>query len=183
MDNFEHKKKIYYISDVDFKLLDTKNRNPNDVAVLPFSSGTSGLPKGVMLTHNNIGSNCEMLDAKLPEYSLTLPTTNDFQDIFPCVLPMFHVFAFTCILISKLSLGCKIVTLPKFTPIDFLGLLTEHKATFLFLAPPLFLFLANSELLKFRHLEQARTIAVGAAPIGSLDAERLKKRYSIFIRN
>lgn len=57
-----------------------------------------------------------MLDAKLPDKRLMLPTTNDFQDVLPSVLPFFHIYGLTVSLISKLALGCKIVSLPKFEP-------------------------------------------------------------------
>lgn len=168
---------IFYLkTDVDFSKINKTDQNPDDICVLPFSSGTSGLPKGVMLTHNNITANCEMLDVNLPIHKLTLPTTNDFQDVFPCVLPMFHIYAFTIILISKLSLGCKIVTLSKFDPFDFLSMLAEHRATFLFLVPPLILFLANTEHLRPHHLKYVRTITSGAAPLGALDVQRLLDR-------
>lgn len=88
----------------------------DDVFLLPYSSGTTGMPKGVMLTHMNITCNCEQLDAKLPDKRLTLPTTNDFQEVLPSVLPFFHIYGLVVSLISKLSLGCKIVSLPKFDP-------------------------------------------------------------------
>lgn len=84
--------------------------------MLPYSSGTTGLPKGVMLTHLNITSNCEMLDVKLPDKRLMLPTTNDFQEVLPSVLPFFHIYGLVVSLVSKLALGCKIVSLPKFEP-------------------------------------------------------------------
>lgn len=129
-----------------------------------------------MLSHTNITSNCEMLDGKFPVHRLTLPTTNDFQDVFPCVLPFFHIYGFTVSLISKLALGCKIVTLPKFTPETFLTCLAEHKATYLNLVPPLVLFLANDPRATFHHLAHVRTIMSGAAPLGELDAMRLKKK-------
>lgn len=69
-----------------------------------------------MLTHLNITTNCEMLDAKLPDKRLMLPTTNDFQDVLPSVLPFFHIYGMVVSLVSKLALGCKVVSLPKFEP-------------------------------------------------------------------
>lgn len=157
-------------------MLNRQKRDPNNICVIPFSSGTTGLPKGVMLTHRNIVANCEMLDVKLPTHRLTLPTTNHFQDVFASVLPFFHIYGFTISLMSKLSLGCKVVSLPKFEAESFLTTLVEHKATYLNLVPPLVLFLGNDKRVKFRHLKHVRTVMCGAAPIGELDANRLKEK-------
>lgn len=161
---------------VDFNSLDRQSIDIDDIFVLPFSSGTTGLPKGVMLSHLNMTSNCEQLDAKLPEKRLMLPTTNDFQDVLPSVLPFFHIYGLMVSLISKLALGCKIVTLPKFEPEGFLTTLAEHKATYLNLVPPIVLFLANSNKTEARHLEHVRTVMSGAAPLGASDVERFHKK-------
>lgn len=146
-----------------------------------------------MLSHLNMTSNCEQLDAKLPDKRLMLPTTNDFQDVLPSVLPFFHIYGLMVSLVSKLALGCKIVALPKFEPEGevsrineshfgftndknsfpgFLTTLAEHKATYLNLVPPIVLFLANSNKTEKRHLEHVRTIMSGAAPLGASDVER-----------
>lgn len=144
------------------------------MCTLLYSSGTTGLPKAVMLTHLNLTSNCEMLHAKLPERRLILPTTNDFQDVLPSVLPFFHIYGFTVSLLSKLSLGCKIVTLPKFDPSTFLNSLIEHKATFLSLVPPIVLFLGSSDKVTKNHLNYVRMVACAGAPLGAADADRFK---------
>lgn len=155
-------------SDVDFDLLRPHLRHPDDMAVLPFSSGTTGLPKGVMLSHNNIGVNCEQISVKFGEYPIVLPTTNEFQEVSPSVLPFFHIYGtrffdhitivarspwlfiegqlfmyilitigFTVLLMSKLALGTKLVTLPEFNPTTFLNSIRDHKATLLHLVPPI----------------------------------------------
>lgn len=90
-----------------------------------------------MLSHNNISVNCEMLNVKVPDAPILLPTTRDFQEVSPCVLPFFHIYGFTALLISKLSLGTQIVTLPRFQPDTFLNSITEYKATMLHLVPPI----------------------------------------------
>lgn len=130
-------KKQSFLSDVDFGLLRPHKRHPDDMVILPYSSGTTGLPKGVMLSHNNIAVNCEQLGVKFGEYELTLPTTEQYQDVSPSVLPFFHIYGFTVLMISKLALGVKVVTLPEFKPETFVNSIRQHKATIMHLVPPI----------------------------------------------
>jgi len=67
----------------------------------------------------------------------TCPAIGDFQDVVPCVLPFFHIYGLTCILLCKLAHGCKLITLPKFAPDTYLNVLEKHKASVLFLVPPI----------------------------------------------
>ncbi|KAJ6636980.1 4-coumarate--CoA ligase 4, partial [Pseudolycoriella hygida] len=162
--------------DVDFSSLKRNAININEMSTLLFSSGTTGLPKGVMLSHLNITTNCEMLNAKLPERTLLQPTTNDFQEVLPSVLPFHHIYGYTVSLLAKLSLGCKVVTLPKFDPSTFLNSLIEHKATILNLVPPIVLFLGGSDKVSEDHLKYVRMVASAGAPLGASDADRFKKK-------
>lgn len=107
------------------------------MAFLPFSSGTTGLPKGVMLSHNNIAVNCEQIGVRIGESPIVLPTTNEYQEVSPTVLPLFHIYGFTVLMMSKLSLGVKVVTLPEFKPGTFLSTIKNHKATLLHVVPPI----------------------------------------------
>lgn len=120
-------------TDVDFSLLKRNQSSSDSISFLPYSSGTTGLAKGVELTHRNVVSNCLMLEP----YKFIEPTTSTFQDVLPCVLPFFHIYGLTLTLLSKIVLGCKLVTLPKFTPDTFLNTLAEHKGTVLHLVPPI----------------------------------------------
>lgn len=158
---------------VHFSNLRHHNRDPDDVVFLPYSSGTTGLPKGVELTHTNIISNSEMLTVKTGCSTVVLPTTDTFQDVLPCVLPFFHIYGLTVTMISKLQQGCKLVTLPAFRPDTFLNSLTEHKGSVLHLVPPIIIFLSHHEMVKPEHLAPVRNIFSGAAPMGASDAERL----------
>lgn len=108
-------------------------RDPLEVAMLPYSSGTTGLPKGVRLSHKNIISSSMMIN----DICLLKPAIGDHQEILLNILPFFHIYGFTCTLMSKLALGYKIVTLPKFTPETYVNALLNYRATFLHVAPPI----------------------------------------------
>ncbi|XP_055609208.1 uncharacterized protein LOC129756376 [Uranotaenia lowii] len=158
---------------VHFSNLKRHETNPEDVVFLPYSSGTTGLPKGVELTHTNIVANSEMLAVNTGLEPLIRPTTDTFQDVLPCVLPFFHIYGLTVTMVSKLQQGCKLVTLPGFRPDTFLNSLTEHKGSVLHLVPPIVLFLSHHDMVQPAHLVSLRNIFSGAAPLGAHDAERL----------
>lgn len=153
----------------------TKDVQQDDLAVLPYSSGTTGLPKGVMLTNKNLLANFETLNVDLPYQRLILPTTNDFQDILPCFLPFYHIYGLTAFLIPKLALGTKIVSIPKFEVNRFLRITKEQKATFLHLVPPTVIQLSNYDGAKPEHFAHVRQVMCGASNLAQADVERFKK--------
>lgn len=127
----------YPHSGVNFGDLIKYNVAPSDTAILPFSSGTTGTSKGVMLTHDNIVINCEQLHVPMPDTPLIPETTSDFQAVSPAVLPFFHIYGFTVCLMSKLKLRTKIIALPKFQPETFMKAVIVEKGSILHLVPPI----------------------------------------------
>lgn len=109
----------------------------HDIAMLPYSSGTTGLSKGVKLSHKNVVSNSMMINSDTGNGQLTYEAIGDHQDILPCVLPFFHIYGLTCTLLSKLAHGCKLITLQKFQPEPYLKVLAEHNPSVLYLVPPI----------------------------------------------
>ncbi|KAJ3657496.1 hypothetical protein Zmor_009292 [Zophobas morio] len=157
-----------FTENVDFP--DVPAADTNDVAFLPYSSGTTGLPKGVQLTHRNIIANLCQFNSK--ELSVIEETTSDHQDVIPAVLPQFHIYGLTATTLHLFSKGCKTVAIAKFTPELYIATLRKHKPDVLFAAPPLVLFLAGHPAVTSSDLQSVRTLLSGAAPLGALDEER-----------
>jgi len=147
----------------------------NDIVVLPYSSGTTGPPKGVELTHYNMVSNmCQMMH---PDVTiLEGEPDEDNQETTVAVLPFFHIYAMNTIMTIGLLNGVKIVTNPKFDPEMYLKSLVEHKPSYLALVPPLISFLATHPMVKSSMLESVRAVTGGAAPFGPALIENFKKK-------
>lgn len=157
------------------------NADLDNVVILPYSSGTTGLPKGVMHSHKTFIANAEQISGNLYTKSNTLPTTNDYQDIIPCFLPFYHIYGLSVILQSKLSLGCKIVSMRKYEVNHFMDVLTKHRATMLNIVPPIVVQLGYHEAAKSSHFDGIRLLLCGASTLGQEDIERLLKKYELFI--
>jgi acyl-CoA synthetase (AMP-forming)/AMP-acid ligase II len=133
--------------------------NPGeDLVVLPYSSGTSGRPKGVMLTHSNLIAQMEQVGA-----------TGVFHegDVVMGVLPFYHIYGMVLILLLSLSKGNQVVTIPRFDLEMFLQILEKYGITIAPLVPPIVLALAKHPLVDKFDLSKLRTITSGAAPLGA----------------
>ncbi|KAF5286034.1 hypothetical protein FQR65_LT12969 [Abscondita terminalis] len=131
-----------------------------DIALLPYSSGTTGLPKGVMLTHQNLVVNLVQTDH--PE--ICSPKSEEINKKALTVLPYFHIYGFNAIMNTCAKIGLTLVSLPKFTPEDYIRALLEHRPYFLFVVPSLLLFLASHPSVTKNHLASVELVTSGAAP-------------------
>ena len=138
-----------------------------DLAVLPYSSGTTGLPKGVMLTHRNLVANLCQVDAVFAVES---------DDTLIGVLPFFHIYGMTVIMNLGLRSGATIVTMPRFDLEGFLDLIEKHKVTRTYVVPPIALALGKHPAVEGRDLSSVKTVMSGAAPLGGELAEAVAKR-------
>lgn len=143
-----------------------------DVFMLPYSSGTTGLPKGVMLSHTNLTVNIEQCTCDTGHAMGLGPT-----DIVPAVLPFYHIYGATTLMGSALKQGATIITLPKFEPAQFLQTVVGHKASFLLLVPPLISFLAKHPSTANLDLSAVHTIFSGAAPLDAETQAAVKARF------
>jgi acyl-CoA synthetase (AMP-forming)/AMP-acid ligase II len=130
----------------------------NDVCVLPYSSGTSGIPKGVMLTHRNLVANmCQM------RYPATMLTSDDR---IVGVLPFFHIYGMVVIMGYALIEGATIVSLPRFELESFLKTLQDQRITYANIVPPILVALAKHPIVANYDLSALRMLFSGAAPLG-----------------
>jgi acyl-CoA synthetase (AMP-forming)/AMP-acid ligase II len=131
----------------------------NDVAVIPYSSGTTGLPKGVMLTHKNLVANI------IQVRSMTADSVGP-KDSFAGILPFFHIYGLVVTLMVGVCVGCSVFVMPKFELDVFLKTIQEQKLTTLHLVPPIILALAKAPVVSKFDLSSIRIIMSGAAPLG-----------------
>jgi acyl-CoA synthetase (AMP-forming)/AMP-acid ligase II len=132
--------------------------NPReDLVALPYSSGTTGLPKGVMLTHYNLVANISQM--KGLDYF-----TDD--DTLIAVLPLFHIYGLMVVLNSGLHAGATIVTMPRFELESFLKAVSDHGVTLAHIVPPIVIALSKNPIVDNYDLSKLKTIFCGAAPLG-----------------
>ncbi len=130
----------------------------DDVMVLPYSSGTTGLPKGVMLTHRNLVANvCQM----------THVLQYDEDELGLAALPFFHIYGMQVLMNGLLANGVTVVTMPRFDLEAALTLVQSLRITRFFAVPPMVLALAKSPLVEDYDLSSLKQIFSGAAPLGA----------------
>ena len=132
---------------------------PGDVAALPYSSGTTGLPKGVMLSHRNLVANMLQLEA--------VGHMRDGSDTLICFLPFFHIYGLTVLALLGLRCGATLVVMPRFELAAYLDLVERHRATVLHVVPPVVVGLAKSPAAAGRDFSSVRQLFSGAAPLGA----------------
>jgi acyl-CoA synthetase (AMP-forming)/AMP-acid ligase II len=129
---------------------------PGDMVALPYSSGTTGLPKGVMLTHRNLVANlaqCAFIDA------------SEAGDHMIGVLPFFHIYGMMVVLCAMLRRGASVVTIPQFDLELYLRLSQQYHVKAAYLVPPIALALAKHPLVDKYDLSSLEMITSGAAPM------------------
>jgi len=143
--------------------------NPvDDVVVLPYSSGTTGLPKGVVLTHHNLVANicqCDHAIVYQPDGEVAL-----------AFLPFFHIYGMQVLMNGLLANGVTVVTLPRFDLDQALSLVQEHRITRFFAVPPVVLALAKHPAVDSYDLSSLVQVFSGAAPLGAEIAMEAEKR-------
>ena len=150
------------VETLDGLLGDLIEQVPVDVAehtvVLPYSSGTTGLPKGVMLTHRNLVANIE-------QCRHAILYTDD--EVALAALPFFHIYGMQVLMNGLLANGVTVVTMPRFDMVEALRTVQDLKVTRFFAVPPMVLGLAKAPVVDDYDLSSLRQIFSGAAPLGA----------------
>ncbi len=135
-----------------------------DVALLPYSSGTTGLPKGVMLTHSNLVASVGQIGSALGFSE---------RDVVLAIPPFCHVMGFIVTLMAPLAAGATVVTMPRFDFAEMVGLIERHRVTVLVVPPPVMLGLARLG----RALPSLELIVSGGAPLGAAVHEAVAAKF------
>jgi 4-coumarate--CoA ligase len=132
--------------------------DPDDVVALPYSSGTTGGAKGVMLTHRNLVANvAQMLAASDVREDETMVA----------VLPFFHIYGMQVLMNASLRAGATVVTLPRFDLAQYLEIHQRYGVTRSFVAPPIVLAMAKHPMVDSYDLSALERMISGAAPLSA----------------
>ena len=141
----------------------------NDVAVLPYSSGTTGLSKGVMLTHYNLVANVQQFLDRRDEASVIGP-----GDVLLTHLPLFHIYGMNVLMNGAIGAGCVQVMMGRFDMDEFLDLTSRHRVSMLFTVPPVGLGLTQYPRVPDYDLSALRVGFFGAAPLSTEMQQRIQ---------
>ncbi len=144
-----------------------------DLAVLPYSSGTTGKAKGVMLTHRNLVAN-------LAQCQPFLKVGQDTRVL--AVLPFFHIYGMTVLMNLGLFTGATVVTLPRFDLETFLRTIQEHRTDRVYIAPPVAVALAKHPMVDQFDLSAMEILFSGAAPLDAELADTVRARLGCRVR-
>ncbi|KAL2180936.1 uncharacterized protein P884DRAFT_216630 [Thermothelomyces heterothallicus CBS 202.75] len=152
-----------------------KGQGARQVAFLCYSSGTSGLPKAVMISHRNVIANtmqyCLFEDVSRKKFGIDTQVTLG-------LLPFSHIYGLVVVAHSATWRGDEVIVLPKFELTEYLRAIERFKINHLLLVPPIVVrMLSSKDLLKKYDLSSVRMIFTGAAPLGKETAEEVVRLY------
>ncbi|HEV8606803.1 MAG TPA: AMP-binding protein [Tepidisphaeraceae bacterium] len=140
----------------------------DDLAVLMYTSGTSGLPKGVMLTYGNLQSN---VDAAIEHAILQT------KHVFLGVIPLFHAFGVTAMLLAPVQLKAPVVYTARFSPVGTIQAIRKHKASIMFGVPAMYAAILRLESAKPDEFKEMFALISGAEPLPATVREGFERRF------
>jgi len=149
-----------------------KNTDPNAIAMIIYTSGTTGKPKGAMLSHRNFLVNVEQCAGMVRLYQ---------KDVFLCLLPMFHSFAWTVCVLLPISLGCCIVVVESIQPFgNTVKRILRHRVTILVAVPPIYAALLRVPFWRpLKIILPLRLCISGAAPLPMTVHQKFEAKFGI----
>jgi long-chain acyl-CoA synthetase len=147
------------LAGVDVPHLPDVSVDPDDVAVLQYTGGTTGTPKGAMLTHYNIFANVVQCTA------LHIPSLRRGEERYLLVIPFFHIYGFTCGLMAGAWLGGMQILIPKYDVEAVLNAVRDHRPTYFPAVPTIYISLLNHPKAREYGLDRIRSFNSGSAPL------------------
>ena len=148
------------------------DRDPEDVAVIMYTSGTTGKPKGAMLSHKNLLSNA---DSVIDGLGLVE------EDVMLTVLPLFHSFGAMVGMIAPMLAGAKVVLVPRFTPQKIIESVKKYKATIFPAVPSMFALLNQVKDATAKDLFSLKFCISGGAPLPLEVMNEFERKYGVLI--
>ena len=146
-------------------------RAPDDLAALVYTSGTTGTPKGAMLTHRNLTANQDQVS------QTRMAITED--DVVLAVLPLFHIYALNVGLGASIHAGASVLLVERFDPVGTLDLVGRHGATVVLGAPPMYIAWLNTADVDEVDFGKVRFAVSGAAPLPAPVLRRFEEEFKI----
>ncbi|CAJ0581709.1 unnamed protein product, partial [Mesorhabditis spiculigera] len=157
---------------------DERSFSPDNLLLLPYSSGTTGSPKGVMLTHRNFGTMTDVVMSNFYNviYPDVLPDYVPAKENTLLLLPFYHIYGFG-MLMRSLFEGTTGIIFGKFDPVLLCEKIQEHKVQQLFVVPPIVIFLAKHPVVAKYDISSIRMMFSGAAPCGKDIIDELMNKH------
>ena len=146
--------------------------NPDDLAVLMYTSGTSGNPKGVMLTYENLHSDTE---------ACIQHTNLQRKHVFLGIIPLFHSFGMTATMIAPVTLGAHMVYIARFSPVATMAAVRKHNVSIMFGVPSMYGALLRMEGATPEDFKNVFVMLSGGEPLPGLLREGFNKRFGMMI--